>query len=367
MTDTEIEHVEGELVTLSPGFLPGDPIAQAEYAVEIGKTLAAMADKNKWAIQVQGKRYLQVEGWQFIGSQFGLVPGTEWTRKMTKADSGVDGWEARVVITHLESGNVVGSGESMCDRGEETRKRNGDLHRQWEDAPEYAIRSMAQTRATSRAFRNIVGWAAKAGGFAATPAEEVADGGFSDSNPYGDDDVETPCPACGAAMRYTKPGPSKSGEKQLSGRWWCTDGENCPGDESPKFGTTLWQNEKGQSFDDVRHAWLIENPEFRPDGFVAEAIVDEFRLGPEGLQRVADEVLAIKGIVPVDPSDPDDPDRADAVASVTAGIGYLLAKGILEPHTKGPIVAAMNAPEERFDELVAAALSEWDRIEAEAE
>jgi hypothetical protein len=38
---------------------------------------------------------------------------------------------------------------------------------------EYAICSMAQTRATGKAFRNILGWLMRASGFSATPAEEM--------------------------------------------------------------------------------------------------------------------------------------------------------------------------------------------------
>jgi hypothetical protein len=42
--------------------------------------------------------------------------------------------------------------------------------RQWD---EYAILSMAQTRATGKAFRNLISWLMKAAGFEATPAEEM--------------------------------------------------------------------------------------------------------------------------------------------------------------------------------------------------
>lgn len=357
MTDTEI--VEAD-VTPPAGLLRGvDPASQAEYAIAVGRALADMATNNGWGVTIQGRDYLKVEGWQFVGSQLGLVPGVEWTKRLTKDTDGIDGWKARCVITHLDSGNVVGSAESVCDRGEETRRRDGTVHYQWRDATDNAIMAMAQTRATSRAFRHILGWAAKSAGFATTPAEEVPDGGFRESNPYGGDEPTIKCPACGAAMNYTPPGKSKSSGKELSGRWWCTDGQNCPGDDSPKFGATLWQDHPDQSFDDARDAWLTQNPEYMTEP--VEKDVGEFRMGPGGLQRVADEVMALTGIVPEDPDDPDDPDRVLVVDAVKSAVGVAVARGMFPPSDDGPMAAAMNAPSSIFDELVALAVEVAER------
>ena len=41
------------------------------------------------------------------------------------------------------------------------------------DKPEYAVYGMAQTRAISRAARNVFGWVALEAGFEAVPWEEI--------------------------------------------------------------------------------------------------------------------------------------------------------------------------------------------------
>ncbi|MPZ14307.1 MAG: hypothetical protein GEU73_07760 [Chloroflexi bacterium] len=320
--------------------LPGDPTAQAEHAVLIGRTLADMADNNGWAVTINKRRYLMAEGWQFVGSQLGLVPGTEWTRRLTKAADGVDGWEARTVITHLASGQQVGAGESMCDRSES----------RWKTADEYAIRSMASTRSVSRAFRNFLGWAATAGGFSATPAEEVQPEGFEPERRLGSDSTAEACPVCGAGMRYTPPGQSKAGNP-LSGRWWCIAGPQCPA-ESGKYGATVWQDDSDESWESALTRFLVDHPEHRPDDQKAMTRdVREGRLGPDGLRRIADEVAATVGVV----ADQDPQGKALVEAAVKAAIGVLVARSEIEASPDGPIAAAMNAPYTIHDPLVAEA------------
>ena len=57
----------------------------------------------------------------------------------------------------------MSKGVAICSNKEANK-------RQWD---EYAICSMAQTRATGKAFRNLLSWIMKAAGFEATPAEEM--------------------------------------------------------------------------------------------------------------------------------------------------------------------------------------------------
>jgi hypothetical protein len=80
----------------------------------------------------------------------------EWTRKLE------DGWEARVEARTLD-GRVVGAAESECLSSE----------RKWGRADDYAIRSMAATRATSKALRMPLGFVMELAGFDATPADEI--------------------------------------------------------------------------------------------------------------------------------------------------------------------------------------------------
>jgi hypothetical protein len=51
----------------------------------------------------------------------------------------------------------------MCSRAEE----------KWSRRDDYAVRSMAETRAESRAYRRAIGWIVHMAGYSPTPAEEM--------------------------------------------------------------------------------------------------------------------------------------------------------------------------------------------------
>jgi len=74
------------------------------------------------------------------------------------------GWEARVEA-RTRDGALVGAAESECLRAES----------KWADRDDYALRSMAQTRATSKALRQPLGFVVALAGYAVTPAEEMPD------------------------------------------------------------------------------------------------------------------------------------------------------------------------------------------------
>ncbi len=70
-------------------------------------------------------------------------------------------------------GRVVGSAEAMCSRSETT----------WANRDDYALRSMAQTRATSKAMRQPLGFVMALAGFDPTPAEEMPRGAAKQTSP----------------------------------------------------------------------------------------------------------------------------------------------------------------------------------------
>jgi hypothetical protein len=73
-----------------------------------------------------------------------------------------DGWEARAEVVTVD-GRVIGAGEGMCTCGE----------RNWARRDPYALRSMAQTRAMSKALRVPLAWVMALTGHPVTPAEEM--------------------------------------------------------------------------------------------------------------------------------------------------------------------------------------------------
>lgn len=113
--------------------------------------------KYNLSVQIVGKDYVMVEGWQFAGGMMGLFP------RVVKVENISAGkWMAQVEIINKKK-EVMGSGFAICSK-EEMKKKSFD---------EYAILSMAQTRAIGKAYRNLIGWVMKLTGYETTPAEEM--------------------------------------------------------------------------------------------------------------------------------------------------------------------------------------------------
>lgn len=127
-------------------------------ATGIANVLANIINDRKLFNDIQGKRHVRVEGWTTLGAMLGVIAKEESTHRMTDGS-----WEAKVVLLRQKDGVVVGGASGMCSPTE-TR---------WDKAPEYARRSMAVTRATSKAFRLALSWVMVLAGYEATPAEEM--------------------------------------------------------------------------------------------------------------------------------------------------------------------------------------------------
>lgn len=110
---------------------------------------------------IAGKNYAHVEGWQFAGGIMGLFPRVKAVENLSV--TGEYKWRAEVEIVERKTGNVVSSGFALCSN-KEGKKKTFD---------EYAVLSMAQTRAIGKAFRNLLGWVMKLAGYEGTPSEEM--------------------------------------------------------------------------------------------------------------------------------------------------------------------------------------------------
>ena len=137
-------------------FHTDDPVEVIEKATKTATALANVIKQQKLATSIQGRDHVRVEGWTLLGSMLGVFPVVAWTHKLE------NGWEARVEA-RTKDGSVVGAAEAECLRTENT----------WKNRDDYALRSMAQTRATSKALRGPLGFVMTLAGFDATPAEEM--------------------------------------------------------------------------------------------------------------------------------------------------------------------------------------------------
>ena len=158
---TELATVDGEIIEQrAPITLFGtdDPTAVVDRASAVATALAKVIKERKLSSRISGRDHVNVEGWTLLGSMLGVFAEVEWSRQLD------NGWEARAVARTL-AGNVVGAAEAMCTRTEGS----------WRNRDEYALRSMAQTRAVSKALRLPLGFLMHLAGYSATPAEEVGE------------------------------------------------------------------------------------------------------------------------------------------------------------------------------------------------
>ena len=118
--------------------------------------------ENKLYTDIRGKNYVNVEGWQIAGAFTGLYPVVEAVENLSDGLQNFYKYRAEVSLRDKE-GNKVGYGVAICTN-REPGKTGFD---------EYAVASMAQTRAVGKAFRLKIGWLLKVAGYETTPAEEM--------------------------------------------------------------------------------------------------------------------------------------------------------------------------------------------------
>jgi hypothetical protein len=135
----------------------------ADFGCKAAVVLKDIVDKTKSKVNIKGNDYLKFEAWQTIGKFYGSTVIIEWTKPIMR---GVDvfGYEARANVVDKD-GRIISSAESSCSKDDPN----------WEHRGMFQIRSMAQTRACSKAFRNVYSWVVVLAGYQATPAEEMVD------------------------------------------------------------------------------------------------------------------------------------------------------------------------------------------------
>lgn len=163
----EDEPVESAVVVrrpdaIAPLIWAHSPAELVQKAQEMATELSKVIDSRRLYSTIQGKKYVQVEGWTTLGAMVGVFPFVEWSRPIINEGGEKIGWEARCLVRRPD-GAEIGAAEAQCT----------SLERNWADRDDYALRSMAQTRATSKAMRLPLAWIMALAGYEATPAEEM--------------------------------------------------------------------------------------------------------------------------------------------------------------------------------------------------
>lgn len=145
--------------------LQGDPEEQLAFAQKSSSALMEVMKQKPKKVIINGEQYLEFEDWQTVGRFYGASVGTEWTKPIMKENEEgkeiIHGYEARSYVKM--NGVEISTAENMCTRDEKL----------WSKRDDYALRSMAQTRASAKALRNVFAWVVVLAGFRATPSEEM--------------------------------------------------------------------------------------------------------------------------------------------------------------------------------------------------
>jgi len=134
-------------------------------ATMVANELAKIVEDKKLYTNIQGKKFVNVEGWSTMGGMLGIVPRECGTPVLRKEDDGYEEYEATVELVRVSDGAIIGRASAIVGTDEKT----------WAKRPRYARRSMAVTRATGKAYRLGFSWIMSIAGFQPTPAEEMQD------------------------------------------------------------------------------------------------------------------------------------------------------------------------------------------------
>ncbi len=160
------EVIEGEAV--ETGVIVVEPVGLARavgpdgmiaLASQMATALKDIVERQRLFAVIQGKKYPQVEAWMTIARMDNVVA------REGQVIANEDGsFEAHTDLIRLSDGAVIGHGSALCGTPDD---------KPWNSRALPARRSMAVTRATSRAFRQQYSWIMALAGYEPTPAEEM--------------------------------------------------------------------------------------------------------------------------------------------------------------------------------------------------
>lgn len=165
---------------------PETVLAEAKQAAQSLQKILAGKDKK---VMFNGEQYLELEDWETLGHFYGYSTKIESTNFVQFGD--VIGYEASALLVNEHTGIVVGRAESMCLTDEENWgsvpvyewKNREKVKIGEKPKPLFQLRSMAQTRASAKAFRHKLAWVAVLAGYKPTPAEEVSEDTLPNQEP----------------------------------------------------------------------------------------------------------------------------------------------------------------------------------------
>jgi hypothetical protein len=152
--DTALVTSSAQLIIARP---PQDVLDEAHRAA---RALKDVLDAKPNKVMFNGEQYLEFEDWQTLGRFYGVTAKVVSTAFVEYAD--VNGFSARAVALRAD-GAEISAAEAECLHDEPN----------WKSKPLFQLKSMAQTRACAKVFRNVLAWVVVLAGYRPTPAEEL--------------------------------------------------------------------------------------------------------------------------------------------------------------------------------------------------
>ena len=189
-----------------------DPLRALEKAEAIVKWMAAKCQGPKYIVNISGKSYPKVDWWTTVGMSLGLFP-VEVSNEQRPSQEEI----AYLAVVEVRYGDhVITRASAICSSAEPL----------WRDSPEFAIRSMATTRATGKAFRLGLSGLAVMAGLEPTPAEEMTHRQEPDKAQHWCEKHQTTWFMRGNMRNYAHPIEGEPGK-------WCNEPKETPSDLSP--------------------------------------------------------------------------------------------------------------------------------------
>lgn len=131
-------------------------------ATRIATALTNIIKEQELFSVIEGRKYVHATGWGVLMAMRGINPFVTRCERLERINE--IAYESEVELVGYD-GRVVGRASAICSSREPHKDKQ----------QEYAIKSMSQTRATSKAARLSFGWIIKLAGYEPTPAEEMTD------------------------------------------------------------------------------------------------------------------------------------------------------------------------------------------------
>jgi hypothetical protein len=132
-------------------------------ATSIANNLSEIINKQKLFAIIKNKKYVMVEGWNTLGAMMGVFPDVVSCERMEAKDPKEIKYSA-IVRLKTPQGNVITTAQAICSNSEMSKRNDA----------EYSISSMAQTRATGKAFRLAFSWIMSMAGYEPITLEEMS-------------------------------------------------------------------------------------------------------------------------------------------------------------------------------------------------